>query len=110
MDFRRVLFLSHLDVLLLVVAADVVGFADHTFADHLEQRAGVVFDEQPVADLRAIAIDRQRLAIEGIEDDQWDQLLGDVRSEDRRVGKECVTTCRYRVSPYHYNKKEKNTV
>src|SRR3546814_15469708 len=27
------------------------------------------------------------------------------RSEERRVGKECVSTCRYRRSPYHYKKK-----
>src|SRR3546814_17499603 len=27
------------------------------------------------------------------------------RSEERRVGKECVSTCRYRWSPYHYKKK-----
>src|SRR3546814_19934639 len=27
-----------------------------------------------------------------------------VRSEERRVGKECVSTCRYRWSPYHYKK------
>src|SRR3546814_6635893 len=28
-------------------------------------------------------------------------LRGDVRSEERRVGKECVSTCRSRWSPYH---------
>src|SRR3546814_11341804 len=28
-----------------------------------------------------------------------------VRSEKRRVGKECVSTCRSRWSPYHYTKK-----
>src|SRR3546814_17006244 len=35
-----------------------------------------------------------------------------VRSEERRVGKECVSTCRSRWSPYHYNKKhsKQNTV
>src|SRR3546814_17923855 len=27
------------------------------------------------------------------------------RSEERRVGKECVSTCRYRGSPYHSKKK-----
>src|SRR3546814_17252263 len=27
------------------------------------------------------------------------------RSEERRVGKECVSTCRYRGSPYHTKKK-----
>src|SRR3546814_16868925 len=28
-----------------------------------------------------------------------------VRSEERRVGKECVSTCRSRWSPYHIKKK-----
>src|SRR3546814_16721392 len=28
-----------------------------------------------------------------------------LRSEARRVGKECVSTCRSRWSPYHYTKK-----
>src|SRR3546814_10159480 len=27
--------------------------------------------------------------------------MGDDRSEERRVGTECVSTCRYRWSPYH---------
>src|SRR3546814_18332087 len=34
-----------------------------------------------------------------------DDLLA--RSEERRVGKECVSTCRSRWSPYHYKKKKK---
>src|SRR3546814_11893706 len=29
------------------------------------------------------------------------------RSEERRVGKECVSTCRSRWSPYHSKKKKK---
>src|SRR3546814_14209792 len=29
------------------------------------------------------------------------RLLDGVRSEERRVGKECVSTCRSRWSPYH---------
>src|SRR3546814_15565733 len=33
------------------------------------------------------------------------RLAGGLRSEERRVGKECVSTCRYRWSPYHYKKK-----
>src|SRR3546814_2457833 len=28
-------------------------------------------------------------------------LFGSMRSEERRVGKECVSTCRSRWSPYH---------
>src|SRR3546814_21149143 len=30
----------------------------------------------------------------------------DERSEERRVGKECVSTCRSRWSPYHYKTKK----
>src|SRR3546814_20526303 len=30
------------------------------------------------------------------------------RSEERRVGKECVSTCRSRWSPYHSKKKKNN--
>src|SRR3546814_13188239 len=49
------------------------------------------------------------------EDKSWHIVKSDVapRSEERRVGKECVSTCRSRWSPYHYknNNKEhtKNT-
>src|SRR3546814_14521508 len=32
------------------------------------------------------------------------------RSEERRVGKECVSTCRSRWSPYHKNKKTKQEI
>src|SRR3546814_11795606 len=32
------------------------------------------------------------------------------RSEERRVGKECVSTCRSRWSPYHSKKKNKREI
>src|SRR3546814_20808090 len=32
------------------------------------------------------------------------------RSEERRVGKECVSTCRSRWSPYHKKKKRKDKI
>src|SRR3546814_14738791 len=32
------------------------------------------------------------------------------RSEERRVGKECVSTCRSRGSPYHYKKKKQREI
>src|SRR3546814_17968773 len=34
----------------------------------------------------------------------WLFVLAITRSEERRVGKECVSTCRSRWSPYHYKK------
>src|SRR3546814_13082068 len=33
------------------------------------------------------------------------KLMHDARSEERSVGNECVSTCRSRWPPYHYNKK-----
>src|SRR3546814_18651101 len=36
-----------------------------------------------------------------------DALRHDLRSEERRVGKECVSTCSSRWSPYHEKKKNK---
>src|SRR3546814_16269823 len=35
--------------------------------------------------------------------------LVEMRSEERRVGKECVSTCRYRWAPYHEKKKKNNS-
>src|SRR3546814_21033965 len=35
------------------------------------------------------------------------KFAGPTRSEERRVGKECVSTCRSRWSPYHSKKKIK---
>src|SRR3546814_18503167 len=37
----------------------------------------------------------------------WLAALGWCRSEERRVGKECVRTCRSRWSQYHYKKQKK---
>src|SRR3546814_14330686 len=39
-----------------------------------------------------------------------EQWLPADRSEGRRVGKECVSTCRSRWSPYHSNKHNKTTI
>src|SRR3546814_20527139 len=39
-----------------------------------------------------------------VHDDGRAGVLGPCRSEERRVGKECVSTCRSRWSPYHLKK------
>src|SRR3546814_15487335 len=46
----------------------------------------------------------KNLLIDWREGEQW------FRSEERRVGKECVSTCRSRWSPYHYKKKINTTL
>src|SRR3546814_13099469 len=48
-------------------------------------------------------------AVEGLDDEAQLALvkkMASLRSEERRVGKECVSTCRSRWSPYHKKKKE----
>src|SRR3546814_14932197 len=37
-----------------------------------------------------------------------DEVANRTRSEERRVGKGSVSTCRSRWAPYHYKKKQKN--
>src|SRR3546814_11670861 len=37
-----------------------------------------------------------------------EERASDGRSEERRVGKECVSTCRSRWSPYHYKKNKRD--
>ena len=41
------------------------------------------------------------VAINQIEFDSRKITAGDLRSEERRVGKECLRLCRSRWSPYH---------
>src|SRR3546814_14196322 len=65
--------------------------------------------ERPQSGGIRIEAKQRELAVRGIgavaRDDQNPPLTADRdRSEERRVGKECVSTCRSRWSPYHYKK------
>src|SRR3546814_14806018 len=42
-----------------------------------------------------------------VEIDGAETLKNVIRSEERRVGKECVSTCSSRLSPYHYKQTHK---
>ena len=55
--------------------ADIVGFADNAFGNNLIQRAGVIFDKQPVADLHPVAVHGQRFAIERVQNHQWNEFF-----------------------------------
>src|SRR3546814_11067625 len=52
----------------------------------------------PCVRYQALAAELDKLATAG------DTLPAGMRSEERRVGKECVSTCRSRWSPYHSKK------
>src|SRR3546814_18330708 len=45
-------------------------------------------------------------ALDVVFDPPWDkEMMSEERSDERRVGKECVSTCRSRWSKYHKKKK-----
>src|SRR5690606_1761292 len=67
-----------LEVRLLVPPADVVRLAGLPRLEHAHERAAVVLDVEPVAHLLAIAVHRQRLPRERVEDHERDQLLREV--------------------------------
>src|SRR3546814_17140679 len=77
-------------------------------ANHLRHRVGTVGERRHAVegDARAHHIEMPVAPEEdagggGEAGDRIRQPRAGVRSEERRVGKECVSTCRSRWSPYH---------
>src|SRR5207245_6746968 len=56
--------------------ADVVGFSDAAVGEHGANRAAVILDVEPVANVFAVAVHRERLAGTCIQDHERDKLLG----------------------------------
>src|SRR3546814_15057610 len=70
-------------------------------ASHLPQApTGGANRRQRADDDLALAVDLHRLGLVRRALEVDDKLVAD-RSAERRVGKECVSTCRSRWSPYH---------
>src|SRR3546814_11250871 len=80
------------DAPLIFASGARAGPVDHDLT--LAQAEQATIEERPAAKLRPGA----RTCGERAEQEQ--RLLP-LRSEERRVGKECVSTCRSRWSPYH---------
>src|SRR3546814_18615878 len=62
------------------------------------------FSNNVVQICKALKIRVPRIDEEDDVDIEWAKVhasLRRIRSEERRVGKECVSTCRYRWLPYH---------
>src|SRR3546814_20350140 len=72
---------------------------DHVGEAHLPR----LIDKQPIEALH-ILIAREE------EGRAADHIGAGERSEESRVGKECVSTCRSRGSPYHKNKKKHKNI
>src|SRR3546814_13418923 len=76
----------------------------------IEDTVGAIADLVRAGHVRHIGLSevgadtiRRAAAVHPISDLQIEYSLLS-RSEERRVGKECVSTCRSRWSPYHYKK------
>src|SRR3546814_14602745 len=69
--------------------------------------------DRPVRTPPPVGADRFAHIVTGDQDHRGSSCEGGTvrvnwRSEERRVGKECVSTCRSRGSPYKYKKNKKN--
>src|SRR3546814_14698388 len=58
-------------------------------------------DGKPYANQHNIRLALSKMGVTVRHDKFADRMLVEGRSEERRVGKECVSTCRSRWSPYH---------
>ena len=84
----------------LVAGADVVDLADRALAQHQVDAGAVVLDVAPVADVQAVAVERDLLAVEQVGDEQRDDLLGELvgaevvrrAGDDAPAGRRCRST------------------
>ena len=67
--------MNDLDILFLVVPANVVGLSQTSLLLYHVNALGMVVYIQPVADVLAVSIDRKLLALQRVVDDQRNQLL-----------------------------------
>src|SRR3546814_20177193 len=90
-----------------VCSSDLIGLPAQLFVFRL------ISGKHPLAiGLHRLVLALERLDLRGqllepavLPVDRLELVLGRLRSEERRVGKECVSTCSSRWSPYHYKKK-----
>src|SRR3546814_15596249 len=83
----------------LLVFVEIV--LDRTTPDVFDQFARAVRDMPEVLECHMVAGGFDYLIKVRVRDmEAYRQFLG-ARSEERRVGQECVSTCRSRWSPYH---------
>ncbi len=69
----------------LVAAADIVGLAGSAALDHKRQSLGVILDVKLIADLLAVAVNRQWLLSEPLDDYVWNKLFREM------IGAKCTS-------------------
>src|SRR3546814_20244715 len=90
-----------LAIFVICAAPFVLGtLAYYFFPTAARTNYGDLLPPQPVPELTLVAPEGKPLTMS--------QLRGK-RSEERRAGNACVSSCRYRSSPYHYKISNKHT-
>src|SRR3546814_18586721 len=84
----------------VVVALHAEHLVDHVAVFRQRQEAGIVLADGVCIETPLDARQHCRFALAG------ELIALEKRSEERRVGTECVGTCRARGLPYNYNKKK----
>ena len=70
--------LDDVDVLPFVEAADVIGFGNLPVMENHVDGAGMVFHKKPVAHVLALAVNRKRLFVADVVDEQRNQFFGEL--------------------------------
>lgn len=68
--------LHHLNIQLFAIAANVVGFTQPTFLQDSENSCTMIPNEKPVADVFSVTVDRQFFPLQGVIDDERNELFG----------------------------------
>src|SRR3546814_16192702 len=89
----------------LILAGLAVSMISFAFNDRIVARASATLDQWKAVEYGPLPIDRGDRANVWVSDGddliRVGQIRGRGRSEERRGGDECVSTCRYRWSSYH---------
>src|SRR3546814_14552421 len=82
----------------------VLNFSDRTFAQFFAEELNIDIDDPVYARNGGSKAKRLRCFLQTVDKATVVRSLNSLweyRSEERRVGKECVSQCRFRWSPYH---------
>ena len=72
---RRADLVYHFYVRKFLSAANIIGLARNTAMKASLDGAAMVCDVEPIADIHAIPVNRQFLAMERTDDEQWDEFF-----------------------------------
>src|SRR3546814_11906811 len=93
-----------------VCSSDLISNASRPISKseiELSKQNNIGFIEIPVSyDGLAIVVSPKNTFVDYLTVEELHKMWSPERSEERRVGKECVSTCRSRCSPYHEKKNE----